>query len=664
MTKKDYDKLCQEVWEHNRRYYVEASPVISDFEFDQLLKELEAIEAEHPDWVSPASPTQRVGDSLTESFPTVQHSKPMLSLANTYSREELDDYFTRMKKLLERDQVTYSAELKMDGVSLSIVYENGILAQGVTRGNGKAGDDITANVRTISNLPLQLLGDDVPERLEVRGEVFLPLEVFAELNAKRIEAEEQAWANPRNAAAGTLKLLDPKEAARRGLAAALFAVAEDSSGQIQTQTDAYKAMQRWGLPCVAMSQRCKTEDEVWDFIVRAEEARPTLPFEIDGVVVKVDSLKDEEALGATGKNPRWAVAYKFAAERALTRLTDITVQVGRTGTLTPVAELEPVTVAGSTIARATLHNEDEIRRKDVRVGDAVWIEKGGDVIPKVIEVDLSQRPKDSEAWTMPETCPSCGAAVERVEGEVAVRCPAQESCPEQQLRKLIYFVRKDAMNIEDMGEKVAEQLMEKGFVQRPSDIYRLTEEQLYQLEGFKEKSVNNLLHSIAQSCDVPLQRFIMALGIPYVGAGTAELLAYRAGSIDALMELTEEELIAIDGVGEKVADAVLAFFTDEKNVAEVNRFLEAGVKPQVIERSSAFDEHPFQGKTFVLTGTLSQYTRSQAGELVKERGGKVTGSVSKKTDYLLAGEAAGSKLDKAQKLGVAILSEAQFQEML
>lgn len=663
-TKDEYLALCEEIWAHNKRYYVEAQPTISDQAFDKMLKELESIEAEHPDWISPASPTQRVGESLSTEFPTVTHRVPMLSLANTYSREELSDFFGRVTKLLERDDVLYSAELKMDGVSISITYEKGVLVRGVTRGDGRAGDDVTPNIKTIHNLPLQLLGDKIPDHLEVRGEVYMAPEVFHEINAAREKAGEDTLANPRNAAAGTLKLLDPKEVARRRLSVALFSVAEDSSGTVTSQTGAYDFMKSLGLPCVAESTQCHSFDEVWAFIEKVEKLRPDFPFQIDGVVIKVDALTDQDQLGFTGKNPRWAVAYKFAAEQALTRLNAITVQVGRTGTLTPVAELEPVPLAGSTIARATLHNEEEIQRKDIRIGDYVWIEKGGDVIPKVVEVDMSQRGEQIQSWSMPDHCPSCGAAVERIEGEVAVRCPNHEGCPEQQLRRIIYFVRKNAMNIEDMGEKVVQQLMERGFVKTASDIYRLTEEQLYELDGFKEKSVNNLLFSIEKSKDVTLARFIMALGIPYVGTGTAELLANEAGTLEKLMEMDEERLIAIDGVGEKVASSVLDFFADTKKRDEIQRLLDGGVQPQSVERNEAFSDHAFTGKSFVLTGTLPTYSRSAASELIKERGGKVIGSVSKKTDYLLAGESAGSKLAKAEKLGIEILDEDRFKAML
>lgn len=663
ITEEEYLDLCKEIWEHNRLYYIESQPRISDLEFDKLLKQLEAIEREHPEWISPASPTQKVNESLNSAFPTVAHRTPMLSLANTYSKEELNDFFKRIYKLLEKEDVSFSTELKMDGVSLSLIYEKGVLTKGVTRGDGRAGDDITANIKTIHNLPLQLVGDHIPDRLEVRGEVLMPIETFHKLNEQRKAAEEPLWANPRNAAAGTLKLLDPKEVARRGLCVLLFSIAEDSSGTVFSQTAAYQFMKSAGLPCVPESAHCKRPEEVWDFIQSVEKKRDVLPFQIDGVVVKVDSLKEQDQLGMTGKSPRWAVAYKFAAEQALTKLEGISIQVGRTGTLTPVAELQPVSLAGSLISRASLHNQDEIQRKDIRVGDYVWIEKGGDVIPKVVEVDMSQRQEGAEIWCMPQTCPSCHTPVEQTPGEVAIRCSNHQRCPEQQLQRIIYFVRKNAMNIEDMGEKVVKQLVSKGFVSKPSDIYRLTEEQLYQLEGFKEKSVNNLLKAIEKSRSQPLQRFIMAIGIPHVGAGIAELLAHRAHTLEVLALLSKDELIAIDGVGEKVAASVVAFFADPVNQEEIKNLLEYGVQPQSPQRNLTHSSHPFQEKSFVLTGTLPTLSRSEASALIKERGGKIVSAVSKKTDYLLVGESPGSKLEKAQKLGIEILDEEHFLKL-
>ena len=663
VTKEDYETLCQKIWYHNRRYYIDADPEISDYEFDLLLKDLEAMEKEYPEWISSSSPTQRVGEALTEGFNTVAHKVPMLSLSNVYSKEEIGDFFSRIAKLIFHDAIPVCAELKMDGTAVSAIYEKGKFTRAITRGNGKQGDDITANVRTIACLPLELTGEDVPDYLEVRGEVYMEHKVFSELNKQRELAGEALFANPRNAASGSLKLLDPSMVRHRHLSVSFYVIADVSDDSIQSQFDSHSALKAWGLPTLEMTARCEGMDDLWTFVEQVREARATLPFDIDGVVVKVDAFRDQKRMGVTGKNPRWATAYKFAAEQEKTRIKSITVQVGRTGVLTPVAELEPVLLAGSMIARATLHNWDEVRRKDIREGDLVIIEKGGDVIPKVVEVVLEGRSESSESWTMPDTCPSCGTEVIHVEGEVAVRCPNQVSCPAQTVRQIQYFVSKPAMDIDHMGQKLVDKLVEQGLLKRPSDIYRLKYEDLFELEGFKERATQKVLESIEKSKHVPLSRFIMALGIKYVGTGTSELLAEAAGSVEGLLALSEESLIAIDGVGEKVAQSVVAYFKDEAALEELQCLQDLGVKPfqATVERA---EEHVFQGKTFVLTGTLQEYGRKEAASLIKERGGKVTGSVSSKTDFLLAGEAAGSKLKKAQDLGVEVLDEAKFMSLL
>jgi DNA ligase (NAD+) len=654
MTYDDYIALCDEIWEHNRRYYVQNAPSISDYAFDQLLKKLEKIETEHPDWISADSPTQRVGETLSGGFKTAKHETPMLSLANVYSREELSDFFKRVYKLLETESVTCTAELKMDGTALSVLYEKGVLTRAVTRGNGREGDDVTGNVRTIRSLPLKL-PEGAPHHLEVRGEVYLPLEPFRQMNLEREEAGHEPWANPRNAAAGSLKQLDPREVASRPLAIALFG----ATGPIESQSEGYELLRKLGLPLVQETAVCNSEEEVWQFVEKVEKLRPKLPFEIDGVVVKVNDFALRKRMGATGKSPRWAAAYKFAPEQAESHIREITVQVGRTGVLTPVAELDPTPLAGSTISRATLHNADEVARKDIRVGDTVLIEKGGDVIPKVVEVIEAKRPKKSTRWKMPTTCPACGTPVTRQEGEVAYRCPSH-TCSAQRHRRLFYFASKQAMDIDHLGPKVMEQLIEAGLVSGVADLYHLTEEQLLQLEGFKEKAARNLLESIDRSRKVSLSRFIMALGIPHIGSETADLLARRAGTLDKLFDLNRDELIAIEGIGEKVADAVIDYLQHRE---EIDALVAAGVEPQEVEVVSHAG-HPFTGKTFVLTGTLEHYTRQGVTSLIKERGGKVSSSVSKKTDYVLAGDSPGSKYDKARTLGVAILSEEQFVELL
>lgn len=661
-TKETYDKLCQEIWHHNQLYYLKSAPEISDEEYDVLFKKLEQMEREHPEWVTADSPTQRVNEALTTGFKTVVHRTPMLSLANSYSKEEIEDFIKRIQKLVEKKDSTFSVELKMDGIAVSALYEKGVFKRGVTRGDGREGDDITANMMAIRSLPKKLQGDPIPDVLEVRGEVFMLHEVFEKLNEEKRAREEPLWANPRNAAAGSLKLLDAQETARRNLSIVFYGIAEESSATLSHQTDLVPFFDALGLPTLHYTTHSKNIDEIWEFAEKIRALRKSLPFDIDGIVIKLNDFKEQKRLGVTGKNPRWAIAYKFAAEQAKTRIIDITVQVGRTGVLTPVAELEPVFLAGSTIARATLHNEEEVIRKDIRIGDTVIIEKGGDVIPKVVEVDLSLRPKESAAWTMPKICPSCGTPVVKVAGEVAVRCP-NEKCDEQQIRRLSYFVGRDAMDIDHLGEKVVMHLVEQGYIKTAADIYTLTETQLSQLPGFKEKSVNNLLTSIERSKDVTLPRFIMALGIKHVGTGTAELLASKAGSIEALMLMGLEELDQIEGIGEKVSQSVVKFFADPENQLEIKRLLDLGVRPKTVVVQS-YTSHPFQSKTFVLTGSLENYTRAAAASLIKERGGKVTDSVSKKTDYVLAGKDPGSKLDKAHQLGITVLTEEQFAAML
>lgn len=663
MTREEYEKLCQEIWHHNYLYYVEHTPTISDEAFDHLLKKLEAIEQKHPDWVTPTSPTQRVNEFLTEGFMTVKHTHPMLSLANTYSKEEVEDFVKRVEKLLGHAKSTFCTELKMDGIAISARFEKGQLTRAVTRGDGKKGDDITVNFRTVTSVPLQLYGKNIPDVIEVRGEVFMPHKAFLRLNEARKKEEEPLWANPRNAAAGSLKLLDPKEVAKRGLQCMFYGIAELSDAEVTEQFESHQFLKQLGLPILPHIALCQTIEEIFVFAEKIKQLRSTLPFDIDGIVIKCNQLRDQKKLGMTGKSPRWAVAYKFAAEQAITQIQDITVQVGRTGVFTPVAELTPIFLAGSTISRATLHNAEEVERKDIRIGDTVIIEKGGDVIPKVVEVLLDKRPHISHVWHMPKNCPSCGAHALKVEGEVAVRCPNSEHCPEQILRRLIFFAGKDGMDIEGLGDKITAQLYHKKFVKRPSDIYTLTEDHLSQLDGFKEKSIHNLLHSIEASKKVPLPKIIMALGIKHVGIGTAELLAARAGSIEKLMTFQEEDLLKIEGIGEKVAGAILDYFSKKENREEIARLLSLGVQPQQLEVQQ-FTGHPFEGKIFVLTGTLEYYTRNDAAALIKERGGKVTDSVSKKTDYLLAGDSAGSKLDKAKTLGITILDEKEWMGML
>lgn len=662
MKKEDYDKLCQEIWDHNRRYYIDHAPIISDEEFDHLYKSLEEIEKAHPEWISPVSPTQRVGESLTEGFKTVSHRTPMLSLANTYSREEVDDFISRMHKLVEKKNLSFCCELKMDGVAISATYERGMFVQGITRGDGRKGDDVTTNMRTIPSLPLKLYGD-VPNLLEVRGEVFMPIKAFEKLNAQKEKEGETLLANPRNAAAGGLKLLDPREASKRKLSVVFYSISEGSSITMISQYECHAFMQYLGLPTLDYREKCHSVNEIFEFAEKIRALRSKLSYQIDGIVIKLDDIREHIRLGTTGKNPRWAVAYKFAAEQAVTKILDIVVQVGRTGVCTPVAELEPVFVAGSTVSRATLHNQEEVTRKDIRIADIVTIEKGGDVIPKVVSVDFKHRHKESQPWKMPDECPECGTGLVKVPGEVAVRCPNAKTCPGQFLRRIVYFVSKDAMNIENLGVRIIEQLIEKGFVSRPSDIYKLTKNELYQLEGFKDKAVERLFASIEHSRKVSLAQFIKALGIKHVGIETAELLASKAGDINTLGMMTQEQLLHIEGIGNKTAEAIVSYFADPENQEEIKNLQAYGVKPQNVEVKH-YTGHLFENKIFVLTGTLAHYTRSTAASLIKERGGKVTDSVSKSTDYVIAGESPGSKFDKAKNLGIRIIEEQEFKKMI
>jgi DNA ligase (NAD+) len=659
-SQQEYIELVEELIEHDRHYYERAKPVISDYEYDQKMAALLDYERAHPDHVLSHSPSQRVSEGATEGFKQKAHLVPMMSLNNTYSKEEVEEFVKRVHKLLEKTRVAFCCELKIDGTSISLRYEKGHLVHAVTRGNGKVGDDVTANIKTIKSVPLKLNGAEFPEVMEVRGEVYMSLATFHALNEEREEEGLEPFANPRNAAAGSLKLLDPKEVAKRKLNLVAYGIGE---APVEKQHEIHSYLKKAGLP-VAKSEHvavCEDPKEMMEFADRVLQERGELPFEIDGIVIKVDELKYHEILGVTGKAPRYAVAYKFAPEQATTRVNEITVQVGRTGVLTPVAELEPVFLAGSTISRATLHNREEVARKDIRVGDWVVIEKAGDVIPAVVRVDFKRRPSESRPWHMPKHCPICKSDVVHLEGEVAVRCP-NPLCGAQKERRIIYFASKHAMDIEHMGEKVVEQLVQKGLVSRISDIYLLDEKALAQLEGFKEKSIRNLLDSIEASRKCPLSRFIMGLGIKHVGSETAELLAEEAGDLETLMEMDEAKLLAIDGIGEKMAGEIVRFFKDRNNREEIRLLLSHGVEPQKMKKKMV--GHPFSGKVFVLTGSLQSLSRDEASALIKERGGKTSGSVSKHTDYVLVGEEPGSKYEKAKELGIAILSEEQFRKML
>ena len=643
MKNDDYLALVDLIWHHNHLYYTEHKPEISDREFDKLLNELIEIEKKHPDWIVPHSPTQRVMESLTTGFKTLKHFKQMLSLENTYNLEEVADFIKRVVKLGAKP--SFCCELKMDGIAMAARYEKGIFKQALTRGDGKQGDDITQNLRVIENLPLKL-NKNSPDVVEIRGEVFMPHESF-----KRFEN----FANPRNAAAGSLKLLDPTEVAKRGLRVVFYSMVEPVP---TTQEEVHKKLTSFGLPTLKERAVCHNIDEIMAFADKVGQMRKSLPFDIDGVVIKLNQLSDNELVGTTAKSPRWAVAYKFEAEQARTIVKDIMLTVGRTGVITPTAMLEPVFVSGSTISMASLYNEEEIERKDIRIGDTVIIEKGGDVIPKVVEVDFSKRPLNTHKFKYPKNCPTCNTPL--VKEEVLIYCPNLQ-CPDQLLNRLIFFSSKWAMDIENLGEKIVEQLNSKGFVKRFSDIYKLSEKELSQLDNFKEKSINNLLTAIEKSKDVTFAKFIVALQIRHIGERTAEDLASKAQTIHKLSKFTIEDLKSLEGIGNIVAESVVDFFSKKENIEEVERLLEYGVKPH---HSVVVSDHAFSGKSFVLTGTLEKYSRSQASDLIKERGGKLSDSVNKKTDYVIVGADPGSKHQKALDLKIKILNETEFIKML
>ena len=672
VTYEQYEALCDEVWHHNRLYFQEMRPEISDDVYDALVTRLEAIERAHPEWISDTSPTQRVGEKPLEGFKDVVHSQPMLSLEKAFTEKELTDFYNRVLKLLEVKQVDLTAELKMDGLAISVTYEKGHFVRAVTRGDGRVGSDVTQNLKTLKSLPLRLSGTHIPEHLEVRGEVFLPKKSFDKMNEERALQDLPLWANPRNAAAGSLKLLDPKEVAkRRDLTVLFYGVANLPKEAPKTQYELYSYFQELGLPTVFSYLKqdvpsvIKTRDpqEVLSWAHAVSKIRQSLPFAIDGIVIKVDDLEASDRLGTTGKHPRCAIAYKFSAEQAWTYLKDIVVQVGRTGVITPVAELEPVLLAGSTIARATLHNFDEVERKDIRPSDYVCIEKGGDVIPKVVSVDRHKRASTSHVWQPPKVCPSCQTPLEQDPHEVAHRCPNSEGCPDQILRRLIHFASKAGLEIEHLGEKVMQQLVTRGFVKKFSDVFTLTKDQLAQLEGFKEKSIHNLLESIQKAKKTTLARLIMALGIRYVGKETADTIATKAKSVQKILDMTKEDFLACEGVGEKVATSLVEYFGKKEHQEELRHLVQLGLSFEETER--VFDtSHPFFDKTVCITGTLSSMSRSQALAKVISVGGRGSDAVSKKVDFLVVGSEPGSKADKAKKLNVAILSEQEFLNLL
>jgi DNA ligase (NAD+) len=661
------EELRSRIAHHDRLYYEKAKPEISDREYDALYRELVDLERAQPELLTPDSPTQKVGGRPQGAFAQVSHLVPMQSLDNTYSEEEITDFVERLQRLLPGEEIPMTIEPKVDGVAIALLYENGRLTRAATRGDGRAGDEVTRNIRTIGVIPATLMGK-APRILEVRGEVYLPKETFARINAERDEQGLPVFANPRNAAAGTLKQLDPNIVAERKLSAVFygFGAFEAAPGETlpPTMEEFFGCLSGWGLPVNPRHWTARDADGVMKAISELGEIRRGFPFETDGAVIKADLIAQHARLGSTSKAPRWAIAYKYEPEQAATRLLDITVQVGRSGVLTPVAELEPVTVAGSTVSRATLHNEEEIARKDLRIGDRVLIEKAGDVIPAVVKVLTEERDGSEKVFHMPKQCPVCSAPVSREEGEVAVRC-ANPGCPAQVRRRIEYFAGRSSMDIAGLGEAVVSQLCDEGLLHDVSDLYELRAEQLLPLERMGEKSVENLLAAIAASKEQPLWRLLAALGIPHVGVTVARTLASSYGTIDRLAAASVEELCGVEEIGEIMANAIHGWFRDHDVITLLGKLRAYGLNFGERDAKSAAPaaDGPLKGTIWVLTGTLS-IPREEAAEMIRAKGGKVSGSVSAKTTYLLAGEEAGSKLDKAQKLGVKILNEEAFRNLI
>ena len=656
-------ELRRQLHEHNHNYYVLNSPTIGDMEFDMLMRELQDLEAANPDMYDPTSPTLRVGSDITKEFKQVQHKYPMLSLGNTYSKEEVADFFDRVKRALN-EEFEICCELKFDGTSISLTYIDGKLERAVTRGDGEKGDDVTANVKTIRTVPLVLSGSGYPAEFEIRGEVLMPWVVFERLNEERAVAGEQLFANPRNAASGTLKLQDSSVVAKRSLDAYLYFLLGE-----QLPADGHyenlEAAKGWGFKISDTTCKCRTIDEVFAFIDRMDAERKNLPFATDGIVLKVNSLRQQKNLGYTAKSPRWAIAYKFQAESAVTRLNEVTYQVGRTGVVTPVANLDPVQLSGTVVKRASLHNADIIGKFDLHIGDMVYVEKGGEIIPKITGVDTSARFMLGEKVTFIAKCPECGTPLVRYDGEAAHYCPNDAACPPQIKGKIEHFVSREAMNIDSIGPETIEQLYNYGLIKNITDIYAIQPEDLMFLPRMGEKSAMNIVNAVKASLQVPFERVLFALGIRFVGATVAKRLARAFGNIDALMAASFDELTAVDEIGERIAGAVRAFFAKEDNMLLVEKLKAAGLKFVVEDEPGVEKSDILSGQSIVISGVFTHHSRDEYKEMIERNGGKNVGSVSKSTSFILMGENMGpSKLEKAQKLGVRLETEDEFLQML
>lgn len=649
--------------EHNHRYYVLNAPVISDFEFDQLMRELQDLEEANPDMYDPTSPSMRVGSDITKEFKQVFHKYPMLSLGNTYSKAEVAEFYDRVKRFLNED-FEICCEMKFDGTSISLTYVNGRLVQAVTRGDGEKGDDVTANVKTIRSIPLVLSGNDFPSEFEIRGEVLMPWEVFERLNAERDKNGEQLFANPRNAASGTLKLQDSSVVARRGLDAFLYFMLGEQL-PAEGHYENLKAAERWGFKISSLTRKCSTLEEVFEFIDQMDIERKNLPFATDGIVLKVNSLRQQKNLGYTAKSPRWAIAYKFQAERALTRLNEVTYQVGRTGVVTPVANLDPVQLSGTVVKRASLHNSDIIEKLDLHIGDMVYVEKGGEIIPKITGVDIDARFMLGEKVFFIKQCPECGTLLMRNEGEAAHYCPNDTSCPPQIKGRIEHFVSREAMNIDSIGPETIELLFNYNLIKDIADIYSLQAEDLIFLPRMGTKSAENVVSAVKASLEVPFERVLFALGIRFVGATVAKRLARAFTNIDNIMNASFDELKAVDEIGERIAASVISFFAREENRNLVTRLKEAGVNFVYAEKEGEVKSDKLDGMSIVISGVFTHYSRDEYKNIIEQNGGKNVGSISKSTSFILAGENMGpSKLEKAQKLGIKIMSEEDFLTLL
>jgi DNA ligase (NAD+) len=660
MVRERIEELRRQLEYHNHKYYVENDPSISDFEFDALMRELQQLEEAHPEFADPDSPTMRVGSDISSEFVTVRHRYPMLSLGNTYSLDELHEFLERIER--EAGPTEYVCELKFDGTAISLTYENGRLLRAVTRGDGVEGDDVTANIRTIRSVPLRLRGDGWPAYFEIRGEVLMPYASFDKINAEREAAGESLFANPRNAAAGTLKQQQSAVVARRGLDCTLYQLSGDDL-PFSTHWESLLKAREWGFKVSEHGRVCRTVAEVDAFIARWDEARRDLPFPTDGVVIKVNDFAERRRIGFTAKAPRWAVAYKFKAEQALTRLVSVDFQVGRTGAVTPVANLEPVRLAGTTVRRATLHNAEQMALLDIRPDDMVYVEKSGEIIPKITGVELSQRPADSRPFVYATVCPECGTPLVRYEGEAKHYCPNQSGCRPQIIGRIIHFIRRKAMDIDGLGEETVELLYENGLLHDISDLYDLKAEQLAPLPRLGEKSADNIVRSIAASREVPFHRVLFGLGIRFVGETTAKYLADHFRSLDAVMHATREELVEADEVGGKIADAIVDYFADPENLRIIGRLRDAGLRFESEERTLASES--LAGRSFVISGKFATHSRDELKELIEMHGGRNLAAVSANVDFIVAGENMGpAKLKKAEKLGVKIISEEEFVAMI